>query len=360
MKFFQLKDILQNEPAYRLEQVKKAVFVDLIKNWDEATTLPFELRERLNKEFPLEINAEVFESKDGKTVKALIELDDELKIESVLMKYVEKKELDSRLRGNDKEGCGNEKETNIDKEKEKKLRNTICVSSQVGCALGCDFCATGKMGFKRNLSVDEIIEQVIFFARCLLGEGKKITNIVFMGMGEPFLNYDNVLAAIKILNDQKGFSLGARHFSISSAGIIEGIEKLANEELQINLAISLHAANDNLRTQIMPINKKYPLKEILIAVDKYIEKTNRKVMFEYIMIDGINDGDEQAKDLAMLMRKPLYFVNLIPCNPVGQFRPAEQEKIERFKEILKKEGAQVNQRYSFGQDILAACGQLAG
>lgn len=336
MKFSQLKGILQNEPAYRLEQVKKAVFVDLIKNWDEATTLPFELRERLGKEFPLEINAEVFESKDGKTVKALIKLDDGLKIETVLMSY------ESVLR------------------QAQSRRNTVCVSSQVGCVMGCDFCASGKMGFKRNLSDDEIIEQVIFFARRLSEEGKKITNIVFMGMGEPFLNYDNVLGAIKILNDQKGFNLGARHFSISSAGIIEGIEKLANEELQINLAISLHAANDNLRTQIMPINKKYPLKEILVAVDKYIGKTNRKVMFEYIMIDKINDGDEQAKDLAMLMRKPLYFVNLIPCNPVGPFRPSAQEKIERFKEILKKGGAQVNQRYSFGQDISAACGQLAG
>ena len=215
------------------------------------------------------------------------------------------------------------------------------------------------MGFKRNLLVDEIIEQVLFFKRLLKGNNK-ITNIVFMGMGEPFLNYDNVLTTIKILNDPKGFNLGARHFSISTAGIIEGIEKLAFEELQINLAISLHATDDNLRSKIMPINKKYPIKKILAAVDKYIKKTNRKVMFEYIMINGINDNERQAGELAKLMKKPLYFVNLIPCNLVGDFRPSPQKKVEKFKEILKKNRVQVNQRYSFGQDILAACGQLAG
>lgn len=329
MIFSQLEKILNSEPKYRLEQAKKAVFVDLIRNWNEATTLPVQLREKLNKEFPLKISAEVFESEDKKTIKALIELDDRLKIEAVLMSY-------------------------------ESARNTVCVSSQVGCALGCDFCATGKMGFKRNLSVDEIIEQVLFFARRLLKQNKKITNVVFMGMGEPFLNYDNVLAAIKILNDQKGFNLGARHFSISTAGIIGGIEKLADEELQINLAISLHTADDNLRSKIMPINKKYPVKEIFAAVDKYIKKTNRKVMFEYAMISGINDSDKQARELAKLTKKPLYFVNLIPCNPVGKSKPSVQEKIENFKAILKKNGVQVNQRYSFGQDISAACGQLAG
>jgi len=328
MKISVLKNILANEPKYRLEQAKKAVFVDLIKSWNEATTLSAQLRDELNEKCPLEIKAEIFESKDKKTAKALIDLDDGLKIESVLMRY-------------------------------ESERNTVCVSSQVGCALGCGFCATGKMGFKRNLLVDEIIEQVLFFKRLLKGNNK-ITNIVFMGMGEPFLNYDNVLTTIKILNDPKGFNLGARHFSISTAGIIEGIEKLAFEELQINLAISLHATDDNLRSKIMPINKKYPIKKILAAVDKYIKKTNRKVMFEYIMINGINDNERQAGELAKLMKKPLYFVNLIPCNLVGDFRPSPQKKVEKFKEILKKNRVQVNQRYSFGQDILAACGQLAG
>lgn len=331
MKLADLENVLKNEPKYRLEQAKRAVFVDLIENWEEATALPEKAREKLNKECPLEIKAEIIESKDKKTAKAIIFLEDGKKIESVLMKY----------------------------EKDKK-RNTACISSQVGCALGCGFCATGKMRFKRNLSVDEIIGQVLLWERRLKQENGKITNVVFMGMGDGFLNYDNVLEAIKILNDQKGFNLGARHFSISTAGIVEGINKLADEPMQINLAISLHAPNNELRSKLMPINKKYPIDKILEAVDKYIEKTNRKVMFEYIMIDGINDNEEQARDLAKLMKKPLYFVNLIPCNPVGEFKASPQVRIEKFKEILKSAGVQVNQRYSFGQDILAACGQLAG
>ena len=163
-----------------------------------------------------------------------------------------------------------------------------------------------------------------------------------------------------ILNDQQGFGLGARHFSISTVGVVEGIKKLADEPLQLNLAISLHAPNDELRSKIMPVNKKYSIKKILQAVDDYIKKTNRKVMFEYIMIDGVNDSEKQARELAELMKKPLYFVNLIPCNPVGEFKPSLQKKIEKFKKILLESGVAVNQRYSFGQDISAACGQLAG
>lgn len=349
MNFKAFKNILENEPRYRLGQAKKAVFVDLIENWNEATALPVDLRGKLNKECPLNIGGEIFVSKDGRTAKVLIVLEDGLKIESVLMHYEDR-------------------------------RNTVCISSQVGCALGCDFCATGKMGFKRNLSVDEIIAQVLFWARWLKihptpplqKEGDysgRITNVVFMGMGEPFLNYDNVLGAIRELNDPKGFNLGARHFSISTVGIVKGIKKLADEPLQINLAISLHAPNDKLRSKLMPVGKKYTIKKILKAVDEYIKKTNRKVMFEYIMIDGVNDSDKYAYELTKLMnplascrrqkKKPLYFVNLIPCNTVGGFKPSSQKRIEKFKEILKDAGAQVNQRYSFGQDIKAACGQLA-
>ena len=347
MEIFNLENFLKSEPKYSLEQIKRAVFVDLIENWDEATALPKELSDKLNQECPLDIEAKVFESKDKKTIKALIFLEDGERIEGVLMRY----------------------------EKDKS-RNTACVSSQVGCVLGCGFCATGKMGFKRNLSVDEIVKQILFWARWLKnnetlrqaqGENK-INNLVFMGMGEPFLNYENVMSAIKILNDQKGFNLGARHFSISTAGIIGGINRLADEPLQINLAISLHAPNDKLRSKLMPINKKYPIKEILKEVDDYIEKTNRKVMFEYIMINGVNDGEKQAKELAKLMKRPLYhirqaqckFVNLIPCNRVGGFEQSSQARIEKFKKILKSAGVQVNQRHSFGQDIQAACGQLAG
>lgn len=303
--------------------------------------------------------AKPFVSKDKNTIKALITLKDGLKIETVLMRHKPRSRASS-LRGKDK-------------------RNTICVSSQIGCPLACTFCATGKMGFKRNLEAWEIVEQVLFFARYLKKINEKVTNIVFMGMGEPFLNYDNVIGAIKILNDKEGFNLGARHFSISTVGIVEGIEKLAKEELQINLAISLHAPDDELRLKLMPINKKYPIKKILNAVDDYIKKTRRRVMFEYIMIENLNDSEEHAEKLAKLMKKPLYFVNLISYNftrlrptctevsagkqgfggQAGIFKPSSPSSIKRFKEILEKEGVAVTQRYRFGQDIKGACGQLA-
>ncbi len=329
MDFFLLKKILEQEPPYRLKQAKKAVFEDLIEEWSEATILPLFLRQTLEEKCSLKIQAKTSFSQDKATVKALIVLKDGLKIESVLMKH-------------------------------KDNRQTLCVSSQVGCSLACRFCATGKMGFKRNLEVGEIIDQILFFSRELKKEGKKITNIVFMGMGEPFLNYDNVLEAIKILNDNEGFNLGARHFSISTVGLPKEIERLAEEKLQINLAISLHAANDELRNKIIPINKEYPLREVFRAVDNYIKKTKRRVMFEYLMIEGVNDSEESAAELVNLLKKrPLYFVNLISYNPTGEFMPSSPSVIKKFKEILEKEGIAVTQRYRFGRKIKAACGQLA-
>ncbi|PIP23999.1 MAG: 23S rRNA (adenine(2503)-C(2))-methyltransferase RlmN [Candidatus Nealsonbacteria bacterium CG_4_10_14_0_2_um_filter_38_17] len=329
-----LEKFLENEPKYRLKQVKQAIFVDLIENWNKATNLPKDLRQKLNDKFPLqkEFKTEkIFEAKNRQTIKVLFNLNDGQKIESVLMRH--------------KDG-----------------RRTVCVSSQVGCAMGCIFCATGQQGFKRNLSSSEIVEQVLFFARLLKKEGKKITNIVFMGMGEPFLNYDNVLEAVRILNDKDGFNLGARNISISTCGIVEGIEKLANEKLQLNLAISLHAPNDKLRSSLMPINKIYSLKKVLTSVHGYIKKTNRKVMFEYLLIDEVNDSQKEAKELARIMEKPLYLVNLISFNPVGhsKFKPSTNQKIKRFKNILEKADINVTQRYRFGQDIDAACGQLSG
>lgn len=327
-----LKKILENQPKYRINQVKSAIFKDLIGDWNEAKYLPKSLKDKLNKNCPLEIKAKKFKSKGGETIKALIVLDDGLKIETVLMKH-------------------------------KDNRNTVCVSSEVGCPMGCKFCATGKMGFKRNLTKDEIIKQVLFFSRYLknnFNPSQKITNIVFMGMGEPFLNYDNVLGAIRILNDKNGFNLGARNISISTCGIIDGIKKLAEEGLQVNLAISLHAPNDSLRSELMPVNKKYRLKDVFDAVDYYIEKTSRRVMFEYLLIEGVNDPEANAKELADLMKKPLYFVNLIPYNPTGIFRPSTSKSISLFKKILEKNNVVVTQRYSFGREISAACGQLAG
>ncbi|HDY72760.1 MAG TPA: 23S rRNA (adenine(2503)-C(2))-methyltransferase RlmN [bacterium] len=327
MDFSCVKKVLKSQPSYRLKQAKRLVFFNLIDNWNQATSFSPLLREELNKKCSLEVKAKTFVSKNKKTTKILIELSDGLKIESVLMKHKDK-------------------------------RNTVCVSSQVGCALDCVFCATGRMGFKRNLKTHEIVNQVLFFARYLKKKKEKITNIVFMGMGEPFLNYKNVIDAIRILNDKQGFNLGARSFSISTAGIIDGIKKLSNESLRINLAVSLHAADDSLRLKIMPMVGNYPLLKILKAVDNYIIKTRRKVMFEYVMMKGINDKDKDAEKLAKIMKKPLYFVNLIAYNPTGDFKASSSSRIKEFKEILEKAGVKVGQRYSFGQDIKAACGQL--
>ncbi len=327
-----LKTTLKNEPNFRFKQTQKAVFTDLIDDWSKVTSLPINLREKLNKEVPLFINGEIYKSKDEKTIKALIELKDGLKIEAVLMRH-------------------------------KNGRNTACLSSQVGCPLGCGFCATGMAGFKRNLTAAEIVNQYLFLARFLKNsfkEKNKITNVVYMGMGEPFLNYENVMSSVKILNDKELIGLGARHISISTAGITEGIKKLANENMQINLAVSLHAPTDKLRSVLMPINKRYSIEKVLDAVERYIEKTGRRVMFEYLMIKDVNDSPKDAKKLATLMKRPLFLVNLISYNPTNKFEPSLSPSVKRFKDILEKEGVAVTQRHSFGRDIKAACGQLAG
>jgi len=329
MNLERLDKILTDEPAYRARQARAAVFGKMIENWSEATNLPAALREKLNQECPLEINFKKFISRDKNVVKFLITLEDGLKIESVLMRH---------------DG-----------------RNTVCVSSAAGCPLGCAFCATGKMGFKRNLKSMEIVEQVLCSARFLKKEKQRVDNVVFMGMGEPFLNYDNVLRAIKILNDKDGLNIGARHISVSTVGITEGIRKLTKESLQINLAISLHAPNDKLRAKIIPAGKKYPIKKILSAVEKYMEATGRRVMFEYLMIKNLNDKPEHAKELAAVLKKlpgKLYFVNLISYNPTGVFEPSEKGAVKKFKDFLKQAGISVTERYRFGRGIKAACGQL--
>jgi 23S rRNA (adenine2503-C2)-methyltransferase len=329
MNLTKIDKILKGEPGFRLKQVKREIFFDLIEDWREATTLSKNLREILQKGALLEIKGKMFVSKDGRTVKALIELEDELAIETVLMKHTDK-------------------------------RNTVCVSSQVGCPLGCLFCVTGSMGFKRNLSASEIVDQVLFFARQLKKQNEKITNVVFMGMGEPFLNWKNMSRAIQILNDDNCFGIGARKISVSTAGITEGIEKLAEEFPQINLAISLHAPEDQLRSELMPVNEKYSIQKILEAVDGYIAKTKRKVMFEYVMLKDVNDSENSARQLSKLLKKSLYMVNLIAYNPNGRFESSPTERINKFKAILEKAGIFATQRYRFGTDIEAACGQLAG
>ncbi|MFA6918825.1 MAG: 23S rRNA (adenine(2503)-C(2))-methyltransferase RlmN [Patescibacteria group bacterium] len=330
--FPKLKTILEGQPAYRYKQVSEALFKSLVSDWNEVSNLPKELKEKLSQEFPLEIKAQIFE--EPRVVKALIEMEDGIGIESVLMMY--------------------------------EKRNSICISSQAGCALGCTFCATGQNGFKRNLTVWEIVIQVLFFARLLKQKGERIDNIVFMGMGEPFLNIDNVLEAIKIINDKDGLNIGARSISISTAGVTEGIKKLSDFPIQVNLAVSLHSPDDKIRSQLMPINKKYSVEKIFAAIDNYIIKTNRKVMLEYIMIDNVTDKIKMATELAELIKsleKPLVMVNMIPYNESNvraKYSASSPERMEAFKIILIREGIDCIMRRSFGTNIAGACGQLAG
>ncbi|MEI6529112.1 MAG: 23S rRNA (adenine(2503)-C(2))-methyltransferase RlmN [Candidatus Falkowbacteria bacterium] len=332
MNLSKLSSILQDEPKYRYVQVNKAVWQDFISSWQEVSNLPKGLREKLDAECPLEIKAQLDKNKSkNKSIKALITLADDEAIETVLIRQKDK-------------------------------RNTVCVSSQVGCALACEFCATGNYGFRRDLKSEEIVEQVVFWSRYLKNEGKgeKVDNIVFMGMGEPFLNYVEFIKAAKFINNPETLNIGSRRMSVSTSGITEGIKKLAGEKMQINLAISLHASNDNLRRDLMPIAQKYNLHEILKTVDNYITKTGRRVMFEYLMMKGINDSDKDAFELIKLLKKPLYMVNLIPYNPTGRFQASSRERIEKFKKILEEAGVAVTVRLSFGADITAACGQLRG
>lgn len=326
MHWEKINEILKDEPAYRQRQVRELIYKNLISNWSEASSLPATIRDKLATLAPLDQPHKLFTS--GDTERVVLTLEDGLKIETVLMRY--------------------------------HGRNTVCVSSQVGCSLGCYFCATGKLGFKRNLTADEIVGQVLFFARRLKIQDERVGNVVFMGMGEPFLNFEAVMAAIKIINDQKGLSIGARHIAVSTVGLVEGIKKFTEADTAVNLAISLHAPNDHLRRELMPIAGHYPITKIIKSVEKYISKTGRKVMFEYLMIDGLNDTDECAKELVELMRQPLFMLNLIPYNSTGGFKASSPERIKSFKNFLMTRGINVTERQRFGRDITAACGQLAG
>lgn len=328
MNLSKIKQVLSSEPKYRLAQAKTSAYRDLIEDWSQAKTIPLNLREQLNKDCPLRINAEIFEDKNSK--KALLTLEDGSKVETVLMIQEE--------------------------------RNSVCVSSQVGCPLRCDFCATGRLGLKRSLTSDEIVEQALLWARMLGKKGEHIDNVTFMGMGEPLLNYDNVMGAVEILNSKDGLNIGARKISISTAGIIEGIKKLSDEPYQVNLALSLHTPNEEMRSVLMPVNRKYPLSDVLKEVGAYIKKTNRKVMIEYIMIDNINDSVETAKYLAHILKKNLkhlFMVNLIPANPTGKYKASSEDQIELFRKTLEEQDVNVTQRFRFGRSIKAACGQLA-
>lgn len=324
-----LKDTIKDLPSFRQKQIYKAIFNEFVADWSEVTTLSKDLRKSLAEKCPIGIKADKIASVGKSAQKATFDLGDDL-VEAVLMRHQD--------------------------------RNTVCVSSQAGCALGCKFCATGSMGFRRNLKWWEIANQVLYFAQELKKEGSRVTNVVFMGMGEPLLNYEEVLKAVRKLNDEEGINIGARRISISTVGVVPGIQKLAKEHLQINLAVSLHAPNNEIRDKLMPINDKYELKELLQAINDYIKETKRKVMIEYLMLDKVNDSPQEASGLAELLQKELgglFVVNLIKYNNTGKYRSSAKENISQFKNILKQNKIEVVERYRFGQDIKAACGQLA-
>ena len=314
------------EKKYRAEQIFKWIYVDKVKEFDEMTNLSIELREKLKKEYTM-CNFKILkkqEASDG-TKKYLFDVLDGNAIESVLMEYHHGK--------------------------------TICVSSQIGCKMGCKFCTSTGIKFIRSLTCGEIVEQVLAVEQDI---GDKISNIVFMGIGEPFDNYDNVMKAIKIINNQKGLNIGARHISISSSGLVPMIYKFADEELQCTLSISLHATNDEKRSSMMPINNRYNIKELMEACKYYINKTNKRISFEYALAKDNNDNLDDAKELVKLLKGMLCHVNLIPINKIenGNYVKSTNENIIKFRDFLNKNGIVATIRRELGSDIDAACGQL--
>lgn len=319
------------QPEFRLAQIKRAYFVDLVDSFEEFFTLPKDLREKLAKNFSFSsVQLErTQKTKDQRTQKVLLKLSDGLKIETVLMDY------DGWL--------------------------TACLSVAVGCPLGCLFCATGKMGFKRNLTSEEIVDQVVFWNRQLKPSGRKVSHLVYMGMGEPFLNWDDLWEAIKIIQDKNGLNIGDRKISISTAGIIEKINQFSQMNTQINLAISLHSPFQQKREKLMPVTRTNPLDKLMAACLDYVKKTGRKLFFECALMAGENDSEEDAKMLCKLLKKSyLFHLNLIRLNKViGGLKPTLPETEKKFLRILDREHLPYTFRKSFGREITAACGQLA-
>jgi 23S rRNA (adenine2503-C2)-methyltransferase len=319
------------EPQFRAQQIWQALYHDLATSPDEITTLPKLLREKLKAEFTLGSLSPAAEarSSDGQTRKRLFRLPDGKSIEAVLMGY--------------------------------EKRRTTCISTQAGCAMGCVFCATGQMGFRRHLRAGEIVEQVLWFARELKAKGDRLTNIVVMGMGEPFHNYEATMAAVDRLNDPAGFNFGARRITLSTVGLAPMIERFAAERRQVNLAVSLHAATDELRSELLPINKQYPLDVLFEAVRKYYALTKRRVTFEWALIQGKNDTAAQARALADLAVGLPCHVNVIPLNPTRDYagQATTRERAAAFKAALESCGLPCTIRVRRGIDINAGCGQLA-
>jgi len=332
------------EPSYRAGQLQRWLYRGLAKSFDEMADLPKHLRQKLTRNTQLHSLTPLHEvvGSDG-TVKTLFALADGKNIESTPMPYTSARN---------------------------RRRHTLCLSTQVGCAVGCPFCATGQQGFERNLTPGEMIDQVLYFARRLREQSNgtvdfahyasRITNFVFMGMGEPLANYDALWQAMVMLNSPQGFGLGARNMVISTAGLVPQIKRLSQEKLQVGLAISLHASDNALRDRLVPINKRYPLEDLVPACREYFELTGRRPSFEYVLFEGINDSVGQARSLAQLLRGLNCHVNLIPANRTAdqKFRPPTMNAVLSFQRELKRLRIACTLRQGRGLDIVAGCGQL--
>lgn len=325
------------QPLYRAKQIWSGLYKELWSATDDFSTIPTELRGVLAERYDFShLTAQKsIESTDGETQKTAFKISENLAIETVLMRY--------------------------------RDRRTLCISSQAGCAMGCIFCATGQMGFRQNLTSGEIVEQVIQFARILAKTDERLTNIVIMGMGEPFHNYESTMAAIERMNDAQGLDIGARRFTISTVGLVPQILRFAKEKKQVNLAISLHAADDKLRSSLLPVNRKYPLDELMSACREYVDITKRRITFEWALIEGVNDGIDQATKLALLLKPfrqtgaAMCHVNVIPLNPTRKFegKATSRQQAYFFQSILENHGIPCTVRIRRGIDIQAGCGQLA-
>ena len=332
------------QPAYRAKQIRDAIWRQHVANPDELHTLPLALRENLGRSFRTDtiVADEVTVADGGLTEKTLHRLSDGALIESVLMHYP--------ARGFRASGRPEHRE-----------RHTLCISSQAGCAVGCPFCATGELGFGRDLETAEILDQVRHAVRRMAVDQRHLTNVVFMGMGEPLLNLDRVLEAVSRLADARRLGLGARHVVVSTSGVVPGIRRLTQLGPQFTLAISLHAARDALRDVLVPLNRRWPVAEVVAAARDHARVTGRRVSYEYVMISGVNDTDVDADALSRLLRGDLAHVNLIPMNPVAHtpWQASSPERIAEFAARVRHYGVGVTIRANRGQDAGAACGQLA-
>jgi len=324
-------------PRYRADQILLPLYYKFPKDINDIPQLPKKLREDLTEAgYTIGSAKETHRvvSDDGDTTKLLLNLTDGTPVETVLIQYPS-----SKINGHP--------------------RSTICVSTQIGCAMGCVFCATGQMGFEKNIRAEEIVAQVIHFADILQQRGEHVTNLVFMGMGEPMANYDEMIRAVRILTHDRCFGIGQRNITISTIGLISGIDKLAEENLQVGLAISLHAPNNELRKKLVPTAGPNSVEDIIEAGRRYFKKTGRRVTFEYALMKGINDSPEIATELAILLKGNGSHVNLIPINPTaGDFKRPTQDNISEFERILSNAGVNCTVRIEKGTEISAACGQL--